>query len=170
MQEGSKLLNKSKDYEWKELATGLKNKDGPTILWHVIEIISPTTIVGVQKLKDKLNNTSLNAYQHNVVDMLEDMETTYLKIIGEDATFDDYVYALFKALETTKNQAFLSYVSQEKREWELGRSQITSDTLIAEATKLYNNANEDKTWTKQDARDVKIMALTTEVKELKKRV
>ena len=108
-----KITTKSHEYNWTD-TDGQVHQDGPTILFLIMQIINPTTVVGVSGLKMSIQNSSLNKHNHNVLDMFTKMEEDYQSIIGQDATHDDYLLHLFNALETSKNTKFLTWVSNQR--------------------------------------------------------
>ena len=82
--------------------------------------------------------------------MLGHMSELYDKITGVGQKHDSYLMNIFDALETSKNQRFLNYISGERTKWETGQSTFTPEDVIRGATSVYNNLVKKKIWDKQD--------------------
>ena len=162
------LKLKSSIYTWKS-AAGDTFYDGPTMLQLCVMKVNPSTRVGVTTYKDAIRHAKLASFSHNVLDMTDKMTANYDEIVKRGFTHDDMIIDLFKALLTSKNEVFHRFIQRKKDDWETG-TDITPDELISEAVTKYNNMVENKTWKMKEADDSKLVALTTQVKELKEKL
>ena len=94
------------------------------------------------------------------------MSSKLRKIREKGQKHEDFHHDLFKALETVPNSDFAAHVRDEKRKWEIGGTK-SSDQLILEVVTIYNNAVASNRWETKDPKDAKILALTTQVEQLK---
>ncbi len=160
------LFTKKKDFAWMDDATGEYNYDGPTILHILMSSVNPNTRVGVTGLKEKIRTAKMGAFNHNVKDLLTDIASNYNMIVEQGFSHDDVVMDTFKALLTSTNVEFNSYIQRHKDAWEEGKT-FTLDGLSIDAINKYNNMVHQKLWNKADPKDAKLLALTTEVQDLK---
>lgn len=163
------LKTKRHLYEWTQ-ADGTCYLDGPVMLQILLQKCKPSTRVGVSSLKTKIRNHKLANFGYNVVDMLESMEALRQEIEELGQTHDDIILDMFNALETGKNEKFNSHIDKMRTQWEEGED-FDVDQITTAATTKYNNLLEAKKWkTDGDQRNSKIVALTTQVEELKKQI
>ena len=158
------LRNKQAMYTWS--GNGLVEHDGPTILWILLQTCNPSTRVGVAELKEHLRKATSAKFKHDVRTLTDYMCSKLQKIREKGQRHDDFHHDLFKALETVPNTDFNAHVREEKRKWEIGGTK-TADQLILEVVTIYNNAIASNTWDNKDPKDAKILALATEVQELR---
>ena len=137
-----------------------------TILWILLQTCNPSTRVGVAELKEDLRKATSAKFKHDVKTLTDDMCSKLRKIREKGQRHDDFHHDLFKALETVPNTDFNPHVREEKRKWVIGGTK-TADPLILEVVTIYNNAIASNTWDNKDPKDAKILALATEVQELR---
>ena len=128
-----------------------------------MEIINPSTVVGVSTYKMTIQNATLNKYNHNLIDFLAKMEEDYQAILAAVETHDNYLLHMFNALETSKNTKFLTWIGNQRTDWETGEKTFTPDSLSDAATKIFVNMKETKTWKQKEPEDSQIVALTTKL-------
>jgi hypothetical protein len=155
-------------YLWKS-STGEFFYDGGTMLQILVEKVNPTTRVGVVNLKDKIRNCKLANFGHNVRDMLDNIISLNDEIEERGFTHDDLVYDIFQALLSGNNEAFSSFVQRKKDDWDIGND-MTSDEIVTSAVQKYNNMVMQKTWKQTESKNAKIVALTTQVQNLEKKL
>jgi hypothetical protein len=157
-------------YLWKT-ATGEEFYDGVTMLQLLVEKVKPSTRVGRVALKDKIRNSKLANFNHNVCDMLDHMNDNYLEIIKSGGSHEDMVMDLYNALLSSKNEIFNRFIQRSKDSWETEK-EVTPEELITLATEKFNNLSEQKQWetAASKSENSKIVALTTQLEELKKTV
>ena len=159
-----KLLMAKRDlFRWKD-ATGSNDfeMDGPTILYILMESVNPSTRVGVSDMKETIRETRMHQFDHKVSDMMNDIQTNYNQIVELGYKHDDVVMDTFKALLSTKNEIFKSFVQRMKDAWEMG-ADTTLNELASTATTKYNNMVKQREWDTKDPKDAKIIALTTKL-------
>jgi hypothetical protein len=145
--------------------TGEEFYDGPTMLQICVEKVNPNTRVGVAHLKENLRNSKLANYDNNVRDMTDKMSSIHDEIVQRGFTHDDFILDLYQALLSGKNEIFTSYIQRKRDDWDAG-DDISADNLIKDAITKYNNMVIRKDWKQEEAKNSKIVALTTQVKEL----
>ena len=100
------LKNKAKQFTWS--GHGDKEIDGPTILWILLQICNPSTLVGVAELKDDLRKATSAKFQNNVKILNDYMSSKFCNITEKGQTHEDYILDLFNALATVPNSEFCS--------------------------------------------------------------
>ena len=161
----AELLLDKEHFEWSSPDT--TKIDGLTLLWFLLKKINPTTQVGVSNLKDSIERATLAHHGHDVVKLLAHMKANYTEIKERGGTHDDFLRHVFRALLTSKNSVFVSFIQRYKDEWET-TGNTTTDDLTTIAVQKYNNMVADNQWQKGDPKDAVIAALTTKVEKLEK--
>ena len=159
------LRNSSDKYRWKD-ANGQYFDDSPTMLKILLDDCNPSTRVGVEDLKKKIEGARLANFKHNVSKCMDYIKSNYKLILEAEATHDNIVRDIFNALLSTNNSNFHNYFSMERIRWEQG-ADYRYDVLCESATAIYNNMKASGEWEKVDPKDAKIMALATEIRQLK---
>ena len=124
--------------------------DGP-LLWDFIRRrVNPSTSVGASRLKEKLESTTLEDMDHDVVrynSWFEDMRVMITKEEGEG--YSEYLRAMFRAYLSSGNQKFLDAIQAEERDWMQGkvRSGYGYRDLMSLGRLTYNNLLEKGAWT-----------------------
>jgi hypothetical protein len=162
------LKSKENFYLWKS-DDGEEFYDGVTMLQILVEKVKPSTRVGIIALKDKIRACRLANFNHNVSDMLDHMNDTYLEIVRSGGKHDDMIMDLFTSLLSSKNEIFNSYIQRSKDNWEVGQD-YEVDEIITSAVEKYNNMSEQKLWDAPSSSSAKIVALTTQVKDLERKL
>ena len=157
-------------YLWKT-AGGEEFYDGVTMLQILVEKVKPSTRVGRVALKDKIRNSKLANFNHNVCDMLDHMNDNYNEIIRSGGSHEDMVMDLFSALLTSKNNIFNQFIQRSKDDWET-KQDISIEELTNLATEKFNNMSEQRQWDSSASKSdtSKIVALATQVEELQKKL
>ena len=163
------LMLRKKEFTWTNSVDGHASHDGPTMLKILVQSINPTTRVGVSDYKDRISAARMNKFSHNLIQMLDDMESNYHRILELGQKHEDWTLHVFNAMLSAKNKVFTDYIQRKKDEWEVGED-INVDTLITDAKSKYNNMMKQRIWDKQDPKDAKIATLTTELTTLKNTV
>ena len=157
-------------YLWKT-AGGEEFYDGVTMLQILVEKVKPSTRVGRVALKDKIRNSKLANFNHNVCDMLDHMNDNYNEIIRSGGSHEDMVMDLFSALLTSKNDIFNQFIQRSKDDWET-KKDISIKELTTLATEKFNNMSEQRQWDSSASKSdtSKIVALATQVEELQRKL
>ena len=100
-------LNK-KHWTWKD--GDEEYEDGPTMLKYLFLDLDPSTTINLEKYKTLLENAKLPAYGNCINTVLSKMQLAYDHIIENDGTHDDFLRHVFKALSTTSNPRFKTYI------------------------------------------------------------
>ena len=161
-------LNKSL-YTWVD-ANGQVYYDGCVILYLILQHCNPSTRVGVSDLKQTIRQCTVSKFNHNVINMTDKMMECMNEIESRNLTHEDMVLDLFTALLTGKNEEFNQLIRSEKSKWEMGEVDHTPSDLVTLATLKYNNLVKQSLWTKSSEKDDKMVALTTKISELEKKL
>ena len=162
------LKTKQNLYVWCD-ADGLVHFDGPTIIKIIVYRIRPSTKVQLLQLQHHIESSRLTQYGNDVNDMLNAMEDSYNQIVTCGRSYGNYTLRIFQALlddEMSKNPDFRAAILREKTDWELGRANVTSDSLILLARTLVNNLKGTRggnKWDALDPREQRLMALTAKL-------
>jgi len=158
------LKNQATKYTWTN--ANKDELDGPTMLWLLLQSCNPSTRVGISELKTDLRNATSSKFQHNVKTLTDYLSSKYREIEERGQEHQDFLLDLFNALQTVPNPDFAAKIRDERQAWEIGGDK-PADQIIAEALTIYNNAVSQNRWDNKDPKDAKIMALTTEVQQLR---
>jgi len=158
------LKNQASQYTWAN--ADKEEMDGPTMLWLLLQSCNPSTRVGISELKTDLRNATSSKFQHNVKKLTDYLSSKYREIEERGQEHQDYHLDLFNALQTVPNPDFAAKIRDERQAWEIGGDK-PANQVIAEALTIYNNAVSQNRWESKDPKDAKIMALTTEVQQLR---
>ena len=159
------LFLKKSQFLWKD-DSGEEFYDGVTMLQILVTQVKPTTNVGVYGLKTKIRNCKLSNFGHNVHEMIDTIEDYVQQISDQNGSYDDLMYDTLNALLTTKNDEFRSFIRGEKDKFDIG-DELQFNDLTSRAKAKYNNLVLGSKW-KENAGDSKIVALATQVEQLKK--
>lgn len=163
------LKSKKRQYQWTS-STGETFYDGPTMLQICIEIVRPSTRVGVTSLKDQIRACKLSNFGNNVHEMLNNISSLKEQIEDQGGTHDDIIYDTFAALMTSKNERYCTFISNLQDEWDTGAKDYTLESLSEKCVVKYNNMVKAETWNRTTAKDSKIVALTTQVEKLQEQL
>lgn len=165
-----RLKQKTYAYTVQESETTIVNCG--LVLWsHVVEKLFPDVKVSTEALEKKMKNLTLADCENNLVTYFTEIEDLRQQIEADKKTpydLDTYVTLIFSRLEVYKQEDFLSDVRAEKRLWNKGKS--TAADIISSLSITYNNLVEEKKWTKLDSSAEQVIALSTELKDVKKQL
>ena len=152
-------------------ADGDVEYDGGTMLSIIYSQIQPSTTVGLDSLLGDIENAKLKDYQNDVDKMLKMVEANYkiLKLNGEAPK--KYLKLILEALATGPNAKFNGFIERINDDVESGigvNKDITAEDLIIAARLKFNNMDKKGEWDKVDPREAQMLALVTEVQELRK--
>jgi hypothetical protein len=88
-------------------------------------------------------------------------------------THDDILFDTFKSLLTTVNEEFETFINGLKSEWETQSGEgknLTHDILVSKSVAKYNNLVAQKTWNNSQSKNAKLVALSTQVKDLQQKL
>ena len=118
----------------------------------------PETKITTNHLEEQLKETTLEQHGNDLVKVFTDMEDLRLKIEAEKGhayDTDRYMTLIFSKLENYKQPDFLFDL-------------CAMAEVISSLKGTYKNLLVDKKWDKMDSSEEQIIALTTQVKQLKK--
>eukprot|EP00957_Ditylum_brightwellii_P075793 5760675-Ditylum_brightwellii.AAC.1 len=94
------------------------------LLWQlIVKKVNSTTNVSIANLKDKLENSKLDDFRHNIKEFntwFADKKNTISREVGKEG-YTKYKRCLFKTYHTAENKEFLLAISQERRDWMMGK-------------------------------------------------
>ena len=130
--------------------------DGP-LLWDFIRRrVNPTTTVGASKLKEELENTSLDKFGDDIIKYnawFDDMRTMIIRDEGP-GKYNEYLRNLFRAYLTCSVEEFVDAVKDERRKWMQGKLTVEYDygDLMDLGRVTYNNLIADDEWKKKESK------------------
>jgi hypothetical protein len=145
--------------------------DGFTFLSLVLDVIKPDTVVQVKTLETQFKAITLASCKgcfRTLVTTLENKAAEINEVAGEVRISNNMLLTqIFETAEKAPNEAFKMDLTIAKSSWVTGK-QTDKDVIIADLTKLYVNKQDEGTWKTGSEKDAKIIALTTQVENVKK--
>ena len=80
----------------------------------LVEKVKPSTRGGIFALKNIIRTKILVNFNHNIGDILDHMNDTYLEIIRSGGKHEGMIMDLFNALLLSKNEIFNAYIQRTK--------------------------------------------------------
>ena len=100
------LMIHKENISWTSATTGEVKFDGPTMLYILVSALNPSTRVGVTEFKNEIQNARFDKYDHNLKEILDNMQDNYGHITDLNQTHQDYLMHLFDALLSSRNEVF----------------------------------------------------------------
>jgi len=155
----------------KKLSTKIDDahEDGPLLLKMILE----DTFVGTQastfSIKERFYDLNLKRYKWNVQLMNQDVREKCADLVAAGHASDntDIIISLFRAYNTSTNDEFKSSVNYWKNEWN-SAVWTRPEELMSRADAKYFELRDLGIWGKKSAKDEQIVALTSQIEELKK--
>jgi hypothetical protein len=153
-------------------------RDGPTMLFVLLEAINPSTKVRTLALQSKIDTARVTDHGGDITNLLTYMESIRILSERKGAKITNYELRLFEALLDEKsivNEEFRGMLQRKRDDWEQGHD-ITAADIIRTATTKYNNLvarklpNGKNAWSASQAKSDKLMALTTQLTQLKQQL
>ena len=145
--------------------------DGFTFLSLVLDVIKPDTVVQVKTLETQFKAITLASCKgcfRTLVTTLENKAAEINEVAGEVRISNNMLLTqIFETAEKAPNEAFKMDLTIAKSSWVTGK-QTDKDVIIADLTKLYVNKQDEGTWKTGSEKDAKIIALTTQVENVKR--
>ena len=104
--------------EWSIEKDGEVYVHGPLLFWFIVDAVKPNNDTLVQITKEKLNKLDVVNHDHSVKELLTEFENLVTEVevrLKGSITEDEKISALWKGLETMKDEYFSRIVSDEKR-------------------------------------------------------
>jgi hypothetical protein len=126
-------------------------------------------------LKDVIEKARPDQYSNDVVLFIAGLKHARDSIVGNGGAYSDTDFELwlFRGLLKFKHPEFHSALQLLYNRWELGDETVTIDEITSQAETKFNNLSGTKLgdgsslWDQIDPRDKKIMALTTQLQQMK---
>ena len=167
------LLVRKKDFAYECEETGDIVYDGYTLLRMIYMVVKPNVVIDVKDLQLKMEKMTIITADnnfHTLSTKLEELQQEINADKGDDFCKDDKLLTeLFCAAEATTNEAFALDIRSAKNAWITGK-QTDKHAIINELNVLYRNMVAEGSWKKTSTADSKIIALTTQVANLKKQL
>ena len=135
-------------------------------------VVKPNVVIDVNDLQlkmEKMTIISADNNFHTLSTKLEELQQEINAEKGDNFCEDDKLLTeLFRAAEATTNKAFALDIRTTKNAWITGK-QTDKNAIINDLSVLYCNMVAEGSWKKTSTLDSKIIALTTQVANLKKK-
>jgi hypothetical protein len=160
---------KNKILIWRQQYTVEEFSSGSLLLKIIIRESHLDTNATTSSIRTKLSNldsyimtigsdiTKFNGYVRLLIDSLA----------ARGETSNDLLTNLFKGYESATDKTFVDYIGRKKERYEEGED-VTSDALMDQANSKYKLMKENATWNAPTDHEEKILALMSEVRNLKK--
>ena len=161
------------DFSFLDEVTGNEILSGLVLMRKMLDVCKPETIVEVRHLEKDLDSIVLWPTHENNVRSLTTRMMTILQEIhaktGKHSYTDQrFITNLFRALESSPTEKFLSFVDQLKSQWIMEDISLPSD-IILKLDKMHRNMVADGSWVNTNEKDTKIVALTSAIQDVKKK-
>ena len=157
-------------YTWTRADNGTEFHCGVTIAWLILVAIEPKTVIDAKEFETTIYETTLiNDCQGDVKKYL-----SILKIAKDQLdirhpgrmTKDKYFETIFREVQTIKPPHFKPHVDMEFARYLRGDLKDI-DTFLKELDGMYTALSTAKTWSIHDPNDKKMIAMATQMKQLK---
>lgn len=150
---------------------GAQSFDGTIMLKYVLDELDPTVVGGVEILRKKLEEIRLHQYKDNVKNMITDIKMTMKQILALGKDCESIRRYVTTALSLGPNDRFNDFIHRVNDDIESGTGQYKDydwKQVCQAAKNKYLNMVSTGEWTAVNSRDAKLIALATEVSDLKK--
>ena len=121
-------------------------------------------------LRNKIAKTKSSAFQHDVTKVLEHVSGAYETIVNLGETYDSLLENTSNSLLTAPNTRFNLCFSLQQLSWQGGTAEYDFDSLAETGSTMCNNMVSNGTWDSIDHKDTQILALTTKIEEIQKKI
>ena len=161
-------------YEWYNDDTGETAQDGLTVITLILQKMRPDVRINVFNELARIKTIALAQHSNSIVEWTTAMEQSRISIALKcpGAYPDDqYIMDLFKGALEAKCKTFVSKVQSMKQSW-LNRTLAdpTKEGIIQTMVQWYSNMFDDGTRKKEFDETDQVIALTTMVYDLKKKL
>ena len=148
------------------------SKCGIILFSKLLERIQPSnTKISTENLEEDLESLKLADFDMRLDEFFAAAKDLRRRIVaekGRDYDEDKYMSRLFDQMATHRQEDFISDMRASKRAWEKGS--VSAAEARADLLTSYTNLIAKKKWKQLDPRGQQIIALTTRVDQLQKRV
>ena len=167
------LRNHRYFYEWTDPITGEIYRDGPTMILLCLHRLRPDTVIDTYKKIESLKAIRLVDFDLDFNRMIDTVNEKKDEITDIDANaYPDTAYAadLFRLMSEGAPEAMKTWVNTEHMKWATGETVFDNFLLQQRATRVFTNLTSAGRWKKSFDQKDQIIALSTEIKELKSRI
>ena len=164
------IMVEKEKFQWVHPMSGQLINDGPTMLHIVLRKFRPNKLITVfneiAKLKKILpaqHDNDISEWDTAIEAARIDIETMLPNEYSETAFINDY----FTALLTVEARSFTSEITSMKQKWQLG-TPLSMEDMRTTVGQLYINLKEDGIWKRELAEVSQIIALASQIDDLKK--
>ena len=145
---------------------------GFTLLWYILEALEPKSVIDAAKYEKKIESATLADFQSCVRSYIAEVKGAYDDLRsrhGENRmTESKFVEHVFNGLQSATNPMFKEVLTSSRTLWLTDSSKFNVDVFLSKLENVYNALITANTWNEVDATEQKVIALTTEVKNVKK--
>ena len=167
------LLVRKKDFAYECEETGNIFLDGYTLLRMIYMVVKTNVVINVKDLQLKIEKLTIISADNNFHTLNTKLKELQQEINAKKGDIfckeDKLLTKLFCTAKATTNKAFALDIRMAKNAWITGK-QTDKNTIINELNVLYRNMVAKGSWKKTSSADSKIIALTTQVANLKKKL
>lgn len=151
--------------EWSIEQDGETYLHGPILFWHIVDAVKPNNDTLIQHTKEKLASLDVKNFEYSVKEMLTEFENLCTEVevrLKGHITEDEKISALWKALESMKDEHFSRIVSDEKRAYrrQPKANRKKNSELIELFKREQTDLEADGKWNRPN-KDQQILALTS---------
>eukprot|EP00957_Ditylum_brightwellii_P128597 9809947-Ditylum_brightwellii.AAC.1 len=131
------------------------NYDGLLLWCLIMEKVNLTTNVSATNLKDKLENAKLDDFRQDIKEFstwFADKRNAIIREVGKEWS-TKCKRCLFKTYQTAEKKEFMIAISQERRDWMMGKHKAGNSysDMMPFALKMYSNQRSLREWKTKEA-------------------
>jgi hypothetical protein len=160
--------------QWTVIKDNEEFAHGPLLFWFIVDAVKPNNDTLAQHTKEKLAKLKVTDFDHSVKEMLVEFDNLCTEVevrLKGTVTEDEKISALWRALETMKDEYFARVVSDEKRLFR--RTPVANRRTCADLIELFKreqtDLEADGKWNRPN-KDSQILALTSILRSVVKQV
>ncbi len=166
------IERQSNEYTWKDANGVDKKMDGMTITALILCRLCPHHKVDMYSEIGAVKKMTIAQFDNDINLFFDTIRSSKLQIDSKDPlvyTDDAFVHDIFAQLKNKILQLdFRSEFTSLKRCWQMGKEKISSQSLMDDASTYNTNLVASGNWKTQVNKHAQIIALTTQILELKK--
>ena len=142
--------------------------DGLALLKVILTISYVDTRSTVSHIRRNLASldTAMKVLKYDIVAFNEYVDTQVMSLSARGETTTDLLEFLLLGYEATKDEQFKAYINRKRDSYE-ETGDLTPTALMAHAADKYRALSRDKKWNAPSAKDLEIIAMAAEVKQLR---
>ncbi len=166
------IKRQSTEYTWKDMNGLDEEMDGMTIVALILKRLCPHHKVDMYSEIGAVKKMTIAQFDNDINLFFDSIKSVKLQIDSKDPlayTDDAFVCDIFVQL---KNEllptGFKNEFTSLKRKWQMNKEIVTSQSLMDDASTYYTNLVASNNWKTGINKHAQIIALTTQVSDLKK--